>query len=171
VPKVIRPCPAHPQRITISIDYSNIIGANLALVVAMSKKTTREVEAELELPDTLPAIVSGHKNICVHLTNDAFKAMVGQPLCPWLDSLLGTGVSRRINGEVVLDVWMLSTSSRLPSTGGAFPCTMWILWECEDVIASLTVPCVFEVLTDNSIDYCFIWRFDSSKESIMYHIA
>ncbi|OEL15156.1 hypothetical protein BAE44_0023825, partial [Dichanthelium oligosanthes] len=123
----------------------------LAVMVAMSKKTAREVEAEMGLLDTLLTIVSGRNNISVHLMNDAYKVMVGQPVCPWLDSLPGTGSLRRINGEVMLDVWRFSTTSHLPSIGGAFPCTARISWECEDVIASLTVPCAIKALTGNSV--------------------
>jgi hypothetical protein len=36
--------------------------------------------------------------------NDAYMAMVGQPVCVWLNALLGTDASRRINGEVVLNI-------------------------------------------------------------------
>ncbi|KAG2539802.1 hypothetical protein PVAP13_9NG495728 [Panicum virgatum] len=172
VPKVIRPRPARPVRTTIFIDCSNIVGATTSVVeVAVSNKTPREVEVELELPDTLPAIVSGCNNHRVYLANDAYKAMVGQPICPWLDSLPGAGASRRINGEVVLSVGEFSNILHLPSTECAFPCTARISWEREDASASLTVPCAVERLTSNCNDYCFIWRFDSEKASIMYCIA
>ncbi|OEL16753.1 hypothetical protein BAE44_0022228 [Dichanthelium oligosanthes] len=172
VPKVIRPRPARPRRTTINIDCSNIFKAtNFAVPLITSKKTAREVEVEMERLDALPTIVSGCNNIRVHLTNDAYKAMVGQTVCPWLDTLPGTGASRRINGEVVLEVHRFNTTSRLPSTGDAFPCTARISWECEDAIASLTVPCAVEGLTGNSVDYCFIWRFDSRRASILYCIA
>ncbi|XP_004986877.1 uncharacterized protein LOC101752712 [Setaria italica] len=169
VPKVIKPHPTRPKRTTICIDCSNIVESTTWLVeVAVSKKTTREVEAELELPNALPAIVSGCNNNRVHLTNDAYKKMVGQPLCPWLNSLLGAGASRRMNGEVVLYVQMFSIVSCLPSNRCAFPCTAKISWQHEDGTASLIVPCAVEHLTGNSDDYCFIWRFDSKKSSIMY---
>ncbi|PAN48960.1 hypothetical protein PAHAL_9G415600 [Panicum hallii] len=172
VPKVIKPRPARPVRTIICIDCSSIVVATTSAVeVAMSKKTPREVEVELELPDALPAIVSGCNNNRVYLANDAYKAMVGQPVCPWLDSLPGAGASRRINGEVVLSVGAFSTTSHLPSIRCAFPCTARISWEREDASASLTVPCAVERLTSNRDDYCFIWRFDSEKASIMYCIT
>ncbi|XP_062213711.1 uncharacterized protein LOC133914672 [Phragmites australis] len=167
VPKVIAPRPARPLRTTICIDSSNVAGANSVAAVALSKKTVREVEAELELADALPAVVSGRYNR-VHLANDAYKAMVGQPVCPWLDSLPGAGASRRINGEVVLNVQTFSPASRLPNAGGAFPCTARISWELDEAITSLTVPCAVERLTGSSGDYHFIWRFDSTRASIIY---
>ena len=112
VPKVIRPHPARPVRTIICIDCSNIVvdATTSVLEVAMSNKTPREVEVELELPDALPAIVAGYNNNRVYLANDAYKAMVGQPICPWLDSLPGAGPSRWINGEVVLSVGEFSTA-------------------------------------------------------------
>ncbi|CAN6289035.1 unnamed protein product [Urochloa humidicola] len=173
VTKVIKPRPTRPKRTTIFIDCSNIVDSstNMSVEVAMSKKTPREVVAELELPDALPAIVSGKNNNRVHLANNAYKKMVGQPLCPWLGSLPGAGTSRRINGEVFLYVQSFGPLSCLPSTRCAFPCTAKISWQHEDATASLTVPCAFEHLTDNSNDYCFIWRFDSKRASIMYNIA
>ncbi|KAJ1296590.1 hypothetical protein BS78_01G313300 [Paspalum vaginatum] len=174
VPRVIKPRAARPRRTTICIDSSNIAAA-----AAVSKKTAREVEAELELPGALPAVVSGQHNR-VHLANEGYKAMVGQPVCPWLDSVPGAGASRRINGIVVLHVRKFgppAASSRLPPPdtacgAGAFPCAARISWECEGAIASLTVPCAVERLTgDSSGDYLFIWRFDSSRASIIYCIA
>ena len=82
VPKVIRPHPARPVRTIICIDCSNIVvdATTSVLEVAMSNKTPREVEIELELPDALPAIVAGYNNNRVYLANDAYKAMVGQPI-------------------------------------------------------------------------------------------
>ena len=173
VPKVIRTRPARPVRIIICIDCNNIVidATTSAVEVAMSNKTPREVEVELELPDALPAIVSGCNNNHVYLANDAYKAMVGQPICPWLDSLPGAGPSRWINGEVVLSVGEFSNILHLPSTECAFPCTARISWEREDAKASLTVPCAVERLTSNCNGYCFIWRFDSKKASIMYCIT
>ncbi|OEL28544.1 hypothetical protein BAE44_0010437, partial [Dichanthelium oligosanthes] len=85
----------------------------LVVMVAMSKKMVRKVDVELELLNALKTIMLGHNNICVHLTNDKYKAMVGQLVCQWLDSLPGTDAYRRINSEVVLDVWrFISTTSR-----------------------------------------------------------
>ncbi|CAN6284227.1 unnamed protein product [Urochloa humidicola] len=174
VTKVIKPRPTRSKCTTIFIDCSNIVDSttnDISMEVALSKKAPREVEAELELPDALPAIVSGHNNNCVHVTNDAYKEMVGQPLCPWLDSLPGATASRRINGEVILYVQTFSVASCLSSTRCAFPCTAKISWKYEDGTALLTVPCAVEHLTGNCDDYCFIWRFDSKRASIMYNLA
>ncbi|CAN6284038.1 unnamed protein product [Urochloa humidicola] len=163
VPKVIKPRPTRPKRSSIRIDSTN-----LPVEIPVSKKTLREVKEEMEFPHVLPAIVSGRNNNRVHLTNDAYKEMVEQPVCPWLDSLPGAGTSRRINGEVVLHVRTFDTVSCLPISRCAFPCTARISWDREDAIALLTVPCAVERLTDNSDDYSFIWRFDSKRASVMY---
>ncbi|XP_034592342.1 uncharacterized protein [Setaria viridis] len=165
VPKVIKPHPSRPKNTTIYIDYSNIDE------VVVSKKTPREVEAELEVPNTLPAIISGGNNNRAHLMNDAYKEMVGQPLCQWLDSLPGADASRRINGKVVLYAQKFSTVSYMPSTRCVFPCTTNISWEDGDATTSLIVPCAVEHLTSSPNEYCFIRRFDSRKASIMYSIA
>jgi hypothetical protein len=92
----------------------------------MFKKTTREVETELELPSALPDIVSGHHNH-VHLANDAYMAIVGQPACPWLPTER-RHVKRGINGIVVLDGRAFGPASRLVNDGSsAFLCTSRIL--------------------------------------------
>uniref|UniRef100_K3XPS0 Uncharacterized protein n=1 Tax=Setaria italica TaxID=4555 RepID=K3XPS0_SETIT len=156
VPKVIEPNPTHSKRTVIYIDCSNIIDStNWSVEMAASKKTPREVEVELELPDALPAIVSSCNKTRVHLTNDAYKKMVGQPLCSWLDFLPGARPSRRINGEVVLYVQTFSTMSCLPSTRCAFPYVAKVSWQHEDTTASLIVPCGVEHLIRNS-NYSFI---------------
>ncbi|GJN10228.1 hypothetical protein PR202_ga28306 [Eleusine coracana subsp. coracana] len=169
--KVITPHPARPLRTTICIDSSNIVvGPKSAAVAVFNNKTDKEVEAEVE-QDARPAIVSGCHNR-VFLVNDAYKAMVGQPVCTWLDSLPGAGASRRINGEVVLNIQTFSPASRLPNAGGAFPCTARISWELDGAMASLTVPCAVERLTgDSSGDYRSIWRFDSTRASIIYCLS
>ncbi|CAN6306145.1 unnamed protein product [Urochloa humidicola] len=83
----------------------------------------------------------------------------------------GATASRRINGEVILYVQTFSIVSCLPSTRCAFPCTAKISWKYEDGTALLTVPCAVEHLNGNSDDYCFIWRFESKRASIMYNLA
>ncbi|CAN6300228.1 unnamed protein product [Urochloa humidicola] len=163
VPKVIKPLPTRPKRSIIRIDSTN-----LPVEIPVSKKTVREVKEEMELPHVLPAIVSGRNNNRVHLTNDAYKEMVEQPVCLWLDSLPGAGTSRRINGEVFLHVRTFDTVSCLPIGRCAFPCTARISWDREDAIALLKVPCAVERLSDNPDDYSFIWRFDSKSASVMY---
>jgi hypothetical protein len=167
---IIAPHVVRPLCTNVCIDSSNIVGPrSVAAAVAMSKKTAREVEAEIER-DVWPAIVSDpHDRVL--LVNDAYKAMVGQPVCVWLDALPGTGTSRRINGEVVLNVQNFSPGSRLPNDGGAFPCTSRISWELDGAIASLTVPCIVERLIGNSGNYRSIWRFDSTRASIIYCLA
>ncbi|KAL6647935.1 hypothetical protein ACP70R_015372 [Stipagrostis hirtigluma subsp. patula] len=174
-PRVIAPRPMRPLRTTICIDSSNIVaGGAGSTAMAVSRKTAREVEAELERAGAPPAVVSGRDGR-VRLANDAYKAMVGQPVCPWLDAVPGAGASRRINGEVVLSVrpfGAAAAASRPPdAVGGAFPCTARISWERDGAVASLTAPCAVERLDGAAGEYRFIWMFDSSRASIVYCIA
>ncbi|TVU00892.1 hypothetical protein EJB05_53670, partial [Eragrostis curvula] len=148
VPEVVTPRPGRPPRTTISIDSSNnMVGDKLAAAngVGVSKKTMKEVAAEVE-HDGRPVIASdGHNRVL--LMNDAYKVMVGQPVCPWLDALPGASASRCINGTVVLNVQTFRLTSRLPNARGAFLCTARISWECDDAMASLTLLCAIERLT------------------------
>ncbi|TVT99413.1 hypothetical protein EJB05_55234, partial [Eragrostis curvula] len=162
VPQIFAPRPMHPLRTTICIDSTNIVGRKL--VVAESLKTAKEVEVEVE-QDTRPAIVSDYYNH-VFLVNDAYKMMVGQPVCPWIDAVPGGSALRRINGEVVLNIHTFCPASQLPCVGGAFPCTAMITSEHDGTKASLTVPCAVEHLTGNSGKYRLIWRFDPTRASI-----
>jgi hypothetical protein len=162
---IITPRTTCPLHTTIYIDSSSIAGPRSA-AVAMSRKMVREVEAMVE-DDMCPAIVS---DACDHvlLVNDAYKAMVGQPVCVWLDTLPGTSVSRQINGDVVLNVQAFSPGSPLPNDSSAFPCTARISWKLDDTIAYLTVPCTVERLISNSNNYHNIGRFDSTRASIIF---
>lgn len=165
-PKVIVPRPARPVRTTICVDTSSVTGDNSAKL-AVCRMTAAQVVAELE-HDVLPAVVSGSGNR-VRLMNDAYKALVGQPVCPWLDSLPGAGLSSRINGEVVLDVRRFtSTEPVRAGEGGAFSCNSRISWERDGTLASVAVPCDVMRLDCNPGDYLFVWRFDTTRGSIFY---
>ena len=91
-PKVISPRAVRPVCSTIHVEC---IRRTDATCTDAFPKTAAEVEAELEA-DALPAVVSDSGNR-VRLVNDAYKEMVGQLECPWLDA-----ASRTISGEVVL---------------------------------------------------------------------
>ncbi|KAH7849163.1 hypothetical protein Vadar_013936 [Vaccinium darrowii] len=66
----------------------------------LPKKKREEVESEVE-SEELPTVVSDSNNK-VRLANSAYKEMVGQPECPWLDSMVAVSSCKRIGGEVML---------------------------------------------------------------------
>lgn len=153
-PKVITPQPVRPvgSRITI---LGCITLPKPTTMSSPSSKKPAKVEEELEL-ESLPAVVSDSKNK-VRLVNLAYKEMVGQPECSWLDSL-GAGSSRRINGEVMLYVPENHCSSFV-KFGDRFSCRVRIEWPCNGRKKMVDVPCDVVRLCCDSKDYSFAWRF------------
>ncbi|KAF8664278.1 hypothetical protein HU200_054823 [Digitaria exilis] len=152
-PKVISPRAVRPVCSTI---YAECIrrrrtDASSTAAAAISK-TAAEVEAELE-GEALPAVVSDSSNR-VRLVNDAYKEMVGQPECPWLDAV--AALSRRISGEVVL---VVADESSLPESYDTFTCAAKIEWEYDGKLSSVSAPCDVRRLQCESRDYLFTWRF------------
>ncbi|CAL5083766.1 unnamed protein product [Urochloa decumbens] len=150
-PKVISPRAVRPVCSTIHVE--RIHRADATIYAAAVSKTAAAVEAELEA-DALPAVVSDSSNR-VRLVNDAYKEMVGQPECPWLDAV--PAASRRISGEVVLVV--ADPASPLPDLHGVFTCTARIEWEYGGKCTSILAPCDVSRLQCDSRDYLFTWRF------------
>ena len=169
--KVIAPRPARPVRTTICVDTSSVTGANSAKLAARRTTTATQVVSEMER-DALPAVVSsGPGGNRVVRANDAYKALVGQPVCPWLDSLPGGDASRRINGEVVLDVRRFNSAepTRASGAGGTFSCKSRISWERDDgTLASVAAPCDVTRFDCSSGGTLFVWRFDTSRGSVFY---
>ncbi|KAG2638036.1 hypothetical protein PVAP13_2NG563000 [Panicum virgatum] len=118
-PKVVSPPAGRPVCSTIHVECIRRTDATCTDAIP---KTAAEVEAELEA-DALPAVVSDSGNR-VRLVNDAYKEMVGQPECPWLDAV--AAASRRISGEVVL---LLAEAALLPEPHEVLTCTARIEWE------------------------------------------
>ncbi|KAG8079946.1 hypothetical protein GUJ93_ZPchr0007g5152 [Zizania palustris] len=151
-PKVISPRAVRPVGSTIHVESIHIDVGRSA-----TPKTAEEVEAELE-SDALPAVVSDSGNR-IRLVNDAYKRMVGQPECPWLDAV-ATAASRRISGEVVLVV-----SEVLPETCTRFSCSVKIEWERDGKWSSIHAPCDISRLQCESRDYAFTWRFRTAGDA------
>uniref|UniRef100_A0A0D9X0X4 DUF7950 domain-containing protein n=1 Tax=Leersia perrieri TaxID=77586 RepID=A0A0D9X0X4_9ORYZ len=150
-PKVISPRAVRPVGSTIHVESVHAAAADAA--DAAVAKTAEEVEAELE-SDDLPAVVSDSGNR-VRLVNDAYKRMVGQPECPWLDAVAATAASRRISGEVALVV----AEPPPPETCTGFSCSAKIAWERDGKWSSVRAPCDVTPLQCESRDYAFVWRF------------
>lgn len=150
-PRVISPRAVRPVWSAIHVGCIHRTD-DAACTDAAVSKTAVQVEAELEV-DALPAVVSDSGNR-VRLVNDAYKEMVGQPECPWLDAVAAT--SRRISGEVAL---VVADRSSLPDSYGAFTCTAKIEWEDDGKVTSIAAPCDVSRLQCESRDYLFAWRF------------
>ncbi|CAN6225872.1 unnamed protein product [Urochloa humidicola] len=150
-PKVISPRAMRPVCSTIHVE--SIHRTDTAIRAAVTSKTAAEVEAELEA-DALPVVVSDSCNR-VRLVNDAYKEMVGQPECPWLDAV--AAASRRISGEVVLVVADPASLPELPH--GVFTCTARIEWEYGGKCTSIVAACDVTRLQSESRDYLYTWRF------------
>ncbi|XP_062187437.1 uncharacterized protein LOC133890848 [Phragmites australis] len=148
-PKVISPRALRPVG---SIIHVESIHRTDSTCTAVASKTAAEVEDELEA-DALPAAVSDSSNR-VRLVNDAYKEMVGQPECPWLDAV--AAASKRISGEVVL---VVAEPVSLPKTYGVFTYTAKIEWEYDGKCTSISAPCDVSRLQCDSRDYLFTWRF------------
>ncbi|KAL6855969.1 hypothetical protein ACP4OV_018771 [Aristida adscensionis] len=154
-PTVISPRAVRPVCSAIHVESSLRCAAAAAAAVS---KTAAEVEAELEA-DALPAVVSDSSNR-VRLVNDAYKEMVGQPECPWLDAV--AAASRRISGEVVL---VVAEQAALPESHGVFTCTAKIEWEYGGRCTAIRAPCDVSRLQCESRDYLFIWRLRTADAS------
>jgi hypothetical protein len=169
--KVIAPRPARPVRTTVCVDTSSVTGAN-PVKLAACRMTVEQVLAEMER-DALPAVMSDPGNRVLR-ANDAFKALVGQPVCPWLGSLTlpgdAAGASWRINGEVVLDVRRFYSTDEpaRASAGGAFSCNSRILWERNGTLTSVAAPCDVMRFDCGSGGCLFVWRFDTTRGSVFY---
>ncbi|GAB2228398.1 hypothetical protein Droror1_Dr00010236 [Drosera rotundifolia] len=155
---VISPQPIRPvgSRIRVGLINKEELHAGLA----EEKRRPEEVEKEMEAEE-LPAIISDSNNR-VRMTNSAYKEMVGQPGCPWLDSTIGKtsagkGGGRRISGEVVIqDV----TGTGLPMTKSeGFSCWVRIDWESKGEKKWINALGEVMRLCCDSKDYLFTWRF------------
>lgn len=167
-PKLLEPRAVRPVGSTIHVESVHIdVGRTTAAAAAAAPKTAEEVEAELE-SDSLPAVVSDSSNR-VRLVNDAYKRMVGQPECPWLDAV-ATAASRRISGEVALVVSEpAAAAAALPETCKGFSCSAKIAWERDGKWSSVHAPCDVTRLQCESRDYVFAWRFRAAGDECNTH--
>lgn len=127
------------------------------------RRKPEEVEEEVE-SEELPAVISDSNNK-VRLVNSAYKEMVGQPECSWLElMMMGTGAGdkgssscrRRISGEVVL---RFSSGEEVPVSLDAFSCWVKIEWGSNPKKSSVKAFCEVNKLSCDSKDYLYTWRF------------
>lgn len=160
-PEVIAPQPIRPVGSSISvgsISEESSLGSNLNPAAQVLKKR-EEVESEVE-SEELPAVVSDSNNK-VRLANSAYKEMVGQPECPWLDSMVAFSSGKRICGEVMLR--FLDTES-MPVKSNGFSCWVTIEWGSSGKSSgSVHAFCEVMRLSCESKDYLFEWRFHTRE--------
>ncbi|KAJ6939743.1 hypothetical protein NC651_006036 [Populus alba x Populus x berolinensis] len=122
-------------------------------------KKPAEVEEEVE-SEVLPTVISDSNNK-VRLANSAYKEMVGQPECSWLDSMMtGDGSfagksCKRICGEVELHL----SDLRVPASSNGFSCWVRIEWCNKGTKNVIITFCDVIRLSCASKDYLFSWRF------------
>ncbi|KAK8552039.1 hypothetical protein V6N13_120470 [Hibiscus sabdariffa] len=159
ISSVIAPQPVRLRPVG-SIISVGCIKENTGLAPPMQvPKKPEEVEKEIE-SEALPAIVSDSNNK-VRLANSAYRQMVGQPECPWLDSIvtcegrvLGNSC-KRICGEVLLHPSDMS----LPAKSNGFSCWVKIEWGSEGKKKSVKAFCDVIRSTCQPKDSVFTWRF------------
>ncbi|KDP41608.1 hypothetical protein JCGZ_16015 [Jatropha curcas] len=162
---VIAPQPIRPVGSRISVGCITE-DPNLAPSLELPKKPG-EVEEEVE-SEALPAVISD-SNYKVRLANSAYKEMVGQPECLWLDSMITGdgrfvgGSCKRICGEVMLNL----DGSRVPVSSNGFSCWVRIEWGHEGKKKAINSFCDVIRLSCESKDYLYIWRFHTQSREVL----
>ncbi|KAL2242141.1 UNVERIFIED_CONTAM: hypothetical protein Sindi_0332100 [Sesamum indicum] len=159
-PSVISPRPVRPVG---SIIIVSNIAEDPGRQMTTLKARAEEVEAAVEAEE-IPAIVSDSNNK-VRITNSAYKEMVGQPECGWLDCAAtksGGGACKRIGGEVLLH---FEDSEHQIASAGGFSCRVKIEWESKGKKNSVNACCEGVKLGCQAKDYQFLWRFRAMEEA------
>ncbi|QCD99040.1 hypothetical protein DEO72_LG7g319 [Vigna unguiculata] len=130
--------------------------------VARTPKGSREVEDQAE-SEALPVVISDSQHR-VRMANSAYKEMVGEPVCPWLDATVTAGGSgnmqcKRISGEVALNL----CGSNIPTSANGFSCWVRIEWPSEQKKCCVNAFSEVMKLTCESRDYLFTWRFHTRR--------
>ncbi|KAJ6815889.1 uncharacterized protein M6B38_418615 [Iris pallida] len=145
-PRPIAPVPLRPVGSSISVACISPLAGPPPPVPTRPE----EVESEAE-----PAVVSDWSNR-VRLANSAYKEMVGQPECPWLETTAPAAASRRIGGEVALD--LPAEPWGIPAGAGGFSCRVRVAWARDGRRSFVDAPCDVSRLRCGSNDYKFAWR-------------
>ncbi|CAA0840717.1 Unknown protein [Striga hermonthica] len=140
--------PVRPVGSTVVVE--GISGEIRRLPAAMGAAEVEEVvEAEV-----LPAIVSDSSNK-VRICNAAYKELVGQPECGWLERA-GGGACRRIGGGI----WLRCNVERWLH---GFSGWVRIEWERDGLKRCVRASCEALKLECVAKDYQFLWRFYGLK--------
>lgn len=158
---VITPQLIRPVDSSISVEsISKEPGSDL---VVQGPIKAEEIEEEVE-SEALPVVISDSNNK-VRLTNSAYKELVGQPECSWLDSMVSCGgVCKRICGEVKLQLPDSGQySGHEPISSNGFFCLATIEWGNSGKKSSIRTSCDAVRLYCESRDYLFAWRFHTKE--------
>ncbi|XP_021889593.1 uncharacterized protein LOC110808410 [Carica papaya] len=160
ISNVMKPQPIRPVGSRISVGCINE-DPNLFSTVQIPRKA-EEVEDEME-SEALPAVISDSNNK-VRLANSAYRKMVGQPECSWLEAMVtsgerGSSSCKRICGEVGLHF----CDSRVPVSSNGFSCWVRIDWGSDGKNNSIHAFCDVVRLSCLSKDYLFTWRFHTRE--------
>lgn len=158
------PQPVRPVGSSISVGPINEDQASL---IPMALKKREEVKEEAE-SEALLAVVSDSNNK-VRLANSAYREMVGQPECKWLESMVTCDrrylgdACKRICGEVMIR--FSGAGSGVPLSSNGFSC--WVMIEWGSKGKNSLVHAFSEVirLACESKDYLFAWRFHTREAS------
>ncbi|KAL5559185.1 hypothetical protein UlMin_035396 [Ulmus minor] len=159
---VISPRPLRPVGSSICV-RSIREDPKLAMAIHFPKKP-EEVEEEIE-SEMLPAVISDSNNK-VRIANSAYKEMVGQPECSWLDSMVtadGRVGGSRIGGEVILRL----CDSTVPFSSNGFSCWVRIEWGSEGNKNWVNAFCDAIRISCESKDYAFTWRFHTQTKELV----
>ncbi|KAH7439450.1 hypothetical protein KP509_04G061300 [Ceratopteris richardii] len=129
--RIIVPEPRRPVCSVISVEtITAISNAKLEL-----KYSSEHVESQLEASN-LPGLIADLLNV-VRWVNTAYKAMVGQPECPWLMSTVHS-CSPTIAGAV-----LLSSNVDIPTSASSFSGKVNVKWtrRSSGHRTSMTLPC------------------------------
>ncbi|XP_047325183.1 uncharacterized protein LOC124928972 [Impatiens glandulifera] len=158
---VFTPQPVRPVCSSITVGSISCPDLGLSLSpyaqIPMRMKKKKEIEGDVE-SEALPAVVSDSNNK-VRLANSAYKEMVGQPECSWLDSC----ACKRICGEVMLH---FSGSISLPLSSNGFSCWVTIEWGRRNgETTSVNAFCDVIKLSCESREYQYAWRFHTGSKA------
>ncbi|KAL0695503.1 hypothetical protein Bca4012_062683 [Brassica carinata] len=144
--RVIAPQAVRPVCSRINVACINPL-TNPSPSSQIPKKSPQDVEEEFE-SDDVPAIISDANNR-VRLVNSAYKEMMGQPECSWLDSMVR---GKRICGEVMIRC----CEAKIPENNG-FSCWVRIEWGRDGKEEFVHAFCDVMKLECDSKDYVFTW--------------
>lgn len=146
--RVIMPQPLRPVGSSVVVECITDTHLQEEMNTA-SMMSMEEVEEQLE-SKTSPCLISDSQKT-VRWSNSAYRQMVGQPECSWLEKESNKVV--RIQGKI-----LLLFNLQLPQNVSAFSCRVKIQWNNAGDKTSITVPC--DVFRFNGNGHSLAWHFD-----------
>ncbi|GLU15946.1 hypothetical protein SLE2022_323970 [Rubroshorea leprosula] len=154
---VIAPQPVRPVGSSISV---RCISEDPGLTLHVQFTERPEEEEEEVESDTLPAVISDSNNK-ERLANSAYKEIIGQSECPWLNSMVTTDgkMGRHSRDRISREIMLHLSDSRVPVSSNGFSCWVRIKWRSKGNKHSINTFCDAIKLSCQSRDYLFTGRF------------